>query len=93
MYQDVFKCGLTHFGPYLVHIEISKTSYNSERREYFANLTLHSSFVIIKDIIVTLVIKQLFFFVVQYVFGSYKFPYACTFLFRLQIVNAMLVHH
>jgi hypothetical protein len=27
-------CRFTHFGPYLVHIEISKTSYNSERREY-----------------------------------------------------------
>jgi hypothetical protein len=33
--RHVSVCRFTHFGPYLIHIEISKTSYNSERREYY----------------------------------------------------------
>jgi hypothetical protein len=31
--NEALVCRFTYFGPYLVHIEISKRSYNSERRE------------------------------------------------------------
>jgi hypothetical protein len=30
--------GFTHFSPYLVHIEISKTAYNSECIEYLTSI-------------------------------------------------------
>jgi hypothetical protein len=32
---------LTHFGPYLVHIKISKTPYKSERMEYLRYIQMH----------------------------------------------------
>jgi hypothetical protein len=31
--RRVLVCRFTHFGPYLVHIEVSKRSYNSEQRK------------------------------------------------------------
>jgi hypothetical protein len=34
VYEHILVCLFTHFSPYVVHIEISKRSYNLERRVY-----------------------------------------------------------
>lgn len=35
--RRVLLCSFTHFGLHLAHVEISKTSYNSEQREYLSD--------------------------------------------------------
>jgi hypothetical protein len=41
-------CRFTHSGLYLVHVKISKTPYNSERREYNSWVIKFTSFSVIK---------------------------------------------